>query len=217
MFRWQRENIAIPGATNGTLVVSAVTTNINGAHFRVAVSNATSGRISSNATLRVLPDLSRPVLLSAGGTDSNTITLVFSKPLLATSVTNVTNVRDTSAAHNMIDSRFPVPVSADYFIPMTSAWKYLLTGTNPPVHAAFMQSNYDDSQWAGPSNALLYVEDAALPAPKNTLLSTHDPSDTRFPVFYFRQDWVRLTVGDRVRMEMSPYDLTKGRITYRLR
>jgi len=28
---------------------------------------------------------------------------------------------------------------------------------------------------------------------------------------------VRLTVGDRVKMEISPYDLTKGRITWRLR
>lgn len=32
-----------------------------------------------------------------------------------------------------------------------------------------------------------------------------------------RKRWVRLTVGDRVKMEMSPYDLTKGRITWRLR
>ena len=32
-----------------------------------------------------------------------------------------------------------------------------------------------------------------------------------------RKHFVRLTVGDRVRMEMSPYDLSKGRITYRLR
>jgi translation initiation factor IF-1 len=32
-----------------------------------------------------------------------------------------------------------------------------------------------------------------------------------------RKHWVRLTVGDRVRLEMSPYDLSKGRITYRLR
>ncbi|HEY1170054.1 MAG TPA: translation initiation factor IF-1 [Verrucomicrobiae bacterium] len=32
-----------------------------------------------------------------------------------------------------------------------------------------------------------------------------------------RKRWVRLTVGDRVRMEMSPYDLSKGRITWRLR
>ena len=32
-----------------------------------------------------------------------------------------------------------------------------------------------------------------------------------------RKHFVRLTAGDRVRMEMSPYDLSKARITYRLR
>jgi translation initiation factor IF-1 len=32
-----------------------------------------------------------------------------------------------------------------------------------------------------------------------------------------RKRWVRLTAGDRVKMEMSPYDLSKGRITWRLR
>jgi translation initiation factor IF-1 len=32
-----------------------------------------------------------------------------------------------------------------------------------------------------------------------------------------RKRFIRLTVGDRVRMEMSPYDLDKGRIVYRLR
>ncbi|MFH1066548.1 MAG: translation initiation factor IF-1 [bacterium] len=30
-----------------------------------------------------------------------------------------------------------------------------------------------------------------------------------------RKNFIRLGVGDRVRMEMSPYDLSKGRITYR--
>jgi translation initiation factor IF-1 len=32
-----------------------------------------------------------------------------------------------------------------------------------------------------------------------------------------RKRWVRITAGDRVKMEMSPYDLNKGRITWRLR
>ena len=32
-----------------------------------------------------------------------------------------------------------------------------------------------------------------------------------------RKRWVRLTVGDRVRMEMSPYDLDKARIVWRLK
>lgn len=32
-----------------------------------------------------------------------------------------------------------------------------------------------------------------------------------------RKRWVRLTVGDHVKMDMSPYDLDKARITWRLR
>jgi len=32
-----------------------------------------------------------------------------------------------------------------------------------------------------------------------------------------RKRFVRLTLGDRVKMGMSPYDLNKGRITWRLR
>ena len=32
-----------------------------------------------------------------------------------------------------------------------------------------------------------------------------------------RRHFIKITTGDRVRVEMSPYDLTKGRITYRLR
>ena len=31
-----------------------------------------------------------------------------------------------------------------------------------------------------------------------------------------RKRFVRLTTGDRVKMEMSPYDLNKARITWRL-
>jgi len=32
-----------------------------------------------------------------------------------------------------------------------------------------------------------------------------------------RKRFIRLMVGDRVKMEMSPYDLNKGRITWRVR
>lgn len=32
-----------------------------------------------------------------------------------------------------------------------------------------------------------------------------------------RKRWVRLTAGDRVKMQMSPYDLEKARIVWRLR
>ena len=30
-----------------------------------------------------------------------------------------------------------------------------------------------------------------------------------------RKDYIRILVGDKVKVEMSPYDLTKGRITWR--
>ena len=32
-----------------------------------------------------------------------------------------------------------------------------------------------------------------------------------------RRNYIRITPGDRVMVEMSPYDLTRGRITYRHR
>ena len=32
-----------------------------------------------------------------------------------------------------------------------------------------------------------------------------------------RKNFIRITTGDRVQVEMSAYDLTKGRITYRHR
>lgn len=32
-----------------------------------------------------------------------------------------------------------------------------------------------------------------------------------------RKNFIRITNGDKVTVEMSPYDLTKGRITYRHR
>ncbi len=31
-----------------------------------------------------------------------------------------------------------------------------------------------------------------------------------------RKRWVRISTGDRVKMEMSPYDLDKARITWRI-
>ncbi len=32
-----------------------------------------------------------------------------------------------------------------------------------------------------------------------------------------RKNYIRIVLGDRVTVELSPYDLTRGRITYRLK
>ena len=38
-----------------------------------------------------------------------------------------------------------------------------------------------------------------------------------YPSGKMRKYYIRLLLGDRVRMEISPYDLSRGRITYRYR
>lgn len=38
-----------------------------------------------------------------------------------------------------------------------------------------------------------------------------------YPSGKMRKHYIRLLLGDRVRMEISPYDLSRGRITYRYR
>lgn len=49
-----------------------------------------------------------------------------------------------------------------------------------------------------------------------------DPDDSENTVFVqahlagkLRKHYIRIVVGDRVKVEVSPYDLTKGRIIYR--
>ena len=32
-----------------------------------------------------------------------------------------------------------------------------------------------------------------------------------------RKNYIRILTGDKVKVEMTPYDLTKGRITYRIK
>jgi translation initiation factor IF-1 len=32
-----------------------------------------------------------------------------------------------------------------------------------------------------------------------------------------RRHWIRILPGDKVKVELSPYDLTRGRITYRMK
>jgi translation initiation factor IF-1 len=32
-----------------------------------------------------------------------------------------------------------------------------------------------------------------------------------------RKNYIRILMGDRVKVEMTPYDLTKGRISYRMK
>ena len=232
IFQWQQNNVNIPGATNSSYTISPVTTNLDGAMFRVSVSNSTSGAFSCNATLRVRGDTNAPTIVSAFAGTNNTITVTFSEALAQATATNklnytmtnsagsaitvtgavlnngtnvvlsfatqlggrytvvVNNLTDASSRTNAIAPNSAVTVGADYTVAFSSAWKYLLINTNDTIQSTFTGVAYDDSAWSGPSNALLYVETAALPGPKNTPLSLVDGSGNVINTFYFRQKFV---------------------------
>jgi hypothetical protein len=173
--------------TNPPVLLSATGANNN--TITLSFSEVLNAASATNLANYVVTNFSGsvPALLEAALVNGTNVVLTFVAPLLGQFAVIVNNVRDASAAQNLVAAHSSVGVAADYFVPMTSAWKYLLTGTNPPVHAAFMQPGYDDSAWSGPSNALLYQESGALPAPKNTEIAVSDGVFVRYPTFFFRQ------------------------------
>ncbi len=55
-----------------------------------------------------------------------------------------------------------------------------------------------------------------LPGAKFRVLLENDHEIIAYIGGKMRKFKIRIGVGDKVRVEMTPYDLTKGRITYRL-
>ncbi|MBU0661421.1 translation initiation factor IF-1 [Patescibacteria group bacterium] len=58
--------------------------------------------------------------------------------------------------------------------------------------------------------------DEVLPGGKFRVILENDHEIIAHLAGKMRMYKIRLGVGDKVRIEMTPYDLTKGRITYRL-
>ncbi|PIR74419.1 MAG: translation initiation factor IF-1 [Candidatus Magasanikbacteria bacterium CG10_big_fil_rev_8_21_14_0_10_47_10] len=58
--------------------------------------------------------------------------------------------------------------------------------------------------------------DEVLPGAKFRVQLENDHEIIAYLGGKMRMHRIRLGVGDRVKIEMTPYDLTKGRITYRL-
>lgn len=96
-FQWQLNGTNFPGATNGTLTLLA-TMSAQGSQVRCICSNPGGSITTSNATLYVVPDLTRPTLLDAVMNEDGTVTLGFSKLLDAASATSIGNYLLTNAA-----------------------------------------------------------------------------------------------------------------------
>ena len=143
------------------------------------------------------------VVTGAVLTNGTNVILSFGASLAGRYTVVVNNLTDAASTPNPIAPNSAVTVGADYVVAMDSKWKYLQINTNETVQSTFMGVAYDDSSWQGPSNALLYVEGAPLPAPKNTLLSLTDGGGNRINTYYFRQAFFAPVSATNVTLRLS--------------
>lgn len=69
-----------------------------------------------------------------------------------------------------------------------------------------------------PKDSLLEVRgkiDEVLPGAKFRVILENDLAVIAHLAGKLRVHNIRLSIGDEVKVELSPYDLTKGRVTYR--
>lgn len=84
-YRWQRNGADIPNSNASVLTYGPVTMDDQGAQFGAVLTNRIGATNTTFGTLTVLPDTTKPVLLSATSLGNTRIRLVFSEPMDATS------------------------------------------------------------------------------------------------------------------------------------
>ena len=70
-----------------------------------------------------------------------------------------------------------------------------------------------------PKEELIEVEGTVLEALPNTMFRVEIQEGHKVLAHLggkLRKHYIRILPGDRVKLELSPYDLTRGRITFRL-
>ena len=82
-------------------------------------------------------------------------------------VTNTSGAVTSSPAALTIDFGEAGPVQTNRLLEITNVWRYNVSGLN--LGTNWVALGYDDSAWPS-GGGLLYVEDAAMPAPKTTAL-----------------------------------------------
>jgi translation initiation factor IF-1 len=84
---------------------------------------------------------------------------------------------------------------------------------------AGIRARRDDIQGVAKKDAI-EVEGTVLEPLPNTMFAVELENGHRVLAHIsgkLRMNFIRILPGDRVRVELSPYDLTRGRITYRLK
>ena len=90
----------------------------------------------------------------------------------------------------------------------------------PPLaeRASHVQKGIDDTPVA--KKDAIEVEGTVIEPLPNTMFAVELENGHRVLAHIsgkLRMNFIRILPGDRVRVELSPYDLTRGRITYRLK
>jgi len=92
------------------------------------------------------------------------------------------------------------------------------SGRRPPVSAAERAKRLERA--GAPKEQTLQVEGTIVEALPNTMFRVDLENGHRILGHIsgkMRKHYIRILPGDRVTVELSPYDLTRGRITYRHR
>lgn len=94
-FQWYRNDLAIQDATNASYSIASTPLSDNGAVFKVIARNVTNGVIntatSSDCTVTVIADNTRPTLVRAASLAENSVLVTFSEPVSETTANNVAN------------------------------------------------------------------------------------------------------------------------------
>jgi CotH kinase protein/Lamin Tail Domain/Putative Ig domain/PA14 domain len=91
-YQWKRNGTNIPGATASACGLTALALGDSGSTFYCAITNSYGWTNSTTATLTVLPDTTRPAILSAVNLGEATrVMVLYSEPVEAASATNAAN------------------------------------------------------------------------------------------------------------------------------
>jgi hypothetical protein len=160
--QWYKNSVAIPGATNLTYAIAAAALSDNGAAFKLVannvVSNISYSVTSAPATLTVIADTNKPVLLSAQSYGLSQVIAGFSERIKLSTATNRANYSLTGTNGSLVISNAVLDASQSNVVltvaTLTDRAFYTLTVNNladqsaaanviaPNSQAAFYASTY---------------------------------------------------------------------------
>jgi len=131
-YQWIRNGTNIPGATGPTYSLAPLTLADSNHLFQCRATNPFGSAVSSNALLRVMPDTTRPSLVSISHLgDNHLLTVLFSEPMESSSASTASNYSLNNGAQVLAATLLEDGVTlALQTTPLTWGQNYTLTVNN---------------------------------------------------------------------------------------